>query len=53
MDEQNNGPDKELQQKQISVWIGVSIVLIVGVAIVAYALYMSTHPGATMFIPVQ
>ncbi len=47
MDEQKNANQKPLDQKQMSVWIGVSVLAIVGMAVVMFLLYMGAHPQAT------
>jgi flagellar basal body-associated protein FliL len=48
MNGQNNPSQKPLDQKHLSVWIGVTIVLIAGAVLVAYMLFMAANPGATV-----
>ncbi|MFC1721842.1 hypothetical protein ACFL0Z_02935 [Patescibacteria group bacterium] len=50
MDEQNNKPEQKIDQDKLGVWIGVTIIVLVGVGLVAYGLYMAANPGATMLI---
>ncbi len=42
---ENQNLDKEKQDK-IGVWIGVSILIIVGMALLVYGVVMATNPGA-------
>jgi len=50
MDEQNNGSGQKLDQDKIGVWIGVTILILVGIGIAAYGLYLAANPGATLLI---
>lgn len=50
MDEQKNNSAPKLDQDRIGVWIGVTILILVGVGIMIYGIYLATNPGATMLI---
>ncbi len=50
MDEQKNSNPKPIDQKHLSVWIGVTIIAIVGMSVVFFMLYMASHPQATFLI---
>lgn len=50
MDEQKNANQQPIDQKQLSVWIGVTIIAIAGSAVVAYILFMAAHPNASTSI---
>ncbi|GEM_PF-3300349 len=50
MDEQNNQSDQKLDQDKIGVWIGVTILILAGIGIAAYGLYLAANPGATLLI---
>ncbi len=53
MDEQKNPNHKPLDQRQMSIWIGVSILVLVGMALVAYMFYMGAHPQATFIFGIK
>jgi hypothetical protein len=50
MDEQKNNSTPKLDQDRIGVWIGVTILILVGIGIMIYGIYLATNPGATMMI---
>lgn len=50
MDEQKNTGQRPIDQKQLSVWIGVTIIAIAGSGVVGYILFMAAHPNATTSI---
>lgn len=50
MDEQKNASQHPIDQKQLSTWIGVTIIAITGSAVVAYILFMAAHPNASFLI---
>ncbi len=50
MDEQKNVNQRPIDQKQLSVWIGVTIIAIAGSGVVAFILYMAANPHATTSI---
>lgn len=50
MDEQKNNSVSKLDQDRIGVWIGVTILILVGVGIMVYGIYLASNPGATMLI---
>lgn len=50
MDEQNNNSGQKFDQDKMGVWIGVTILILVGIGIAAYGLYLAANPGATLLI---
>lgn len=50
MDEQRNVGVKPIDPKSLSIWIGVTILILVGIGVVALIMYMAAHPQATFLI---
>ncbi|EKD65123.1 MAG: hypothetical protein ACD_50C00181G0002 [uncultured bacterium] len=48
MPEQKQTQQKPLDQDRISLWIGVTIILLAGIGFVAYVLFTSANPEASL-----